>query len=78
MTAAEAAADAAAAAKAEGDVVSSPLAGNIFKINVKPGQKVQQGDVVLIMEAMKMETKVRAPHGGRAPVRARTRAKTPG
>jgi oxaloacetate decarboxylase alpha subunit len=57
-------ADAAAAAKAEGDVVSSPLAGNIFKINVKPGQKVQQGDVVLIMEAMKMETEVRAPHGG--------------
>ena len=31
---------------------------------MKPGQKVQQGDVVVIMEAMKMETEVRAPHGG--------------
>lgn len=52
------------AAGGEGDVVPSPLAGNIFKINVKPGQKVGQGDVVVIMEAMKMETEVRAPHGG--------------
>jgi len=57
-------ADAPAAAEGEGDVVPSPLAGNIFKLNVKPGQKVQQGDVVIIMEAMKMETEVRAPHGG--------------
>ena len=31
---------------------------------IKPGQKVQQGDVVLIMEAMKMEAEVRAPRGG--------------
>ena len=40
------------------------LAGNIFKINVAPGQSVAQGDVVMIMEAMKMETEVRAPSGG--------------
>ena len=51
-------------AKGDGDVVPAPLAGNIFKLMVKPGQKVQQGDVVIIMEAMKMETEVRAPHGG--------------
>ena len=52
------------AAAGDGDVVPAPLAGNIFKLMVKPGQKVQQGDVVIIMEAMKMETEVRAPHGG--------------
>lgn len=57
-------AQAPAAAGSDGDVVPSPLAGNIFKLHVKPGQKIQQGDVVLIMEAMKMETEVRAPHGG--------------
>jgi len=48
----------------EGQAVPAPLAGNIFKIHVKPGQKVKQGDVVLILEAMKMETEVRAPHDG--------------
>ena len=53
-----------AAASGDGDVVPAPLAGNIFKVMVKPGQKVQQGDVVVIMEAMKMETEVRAPKSG--------------
>ena len=54
----------ASAGGGEGEVVPAPLAGNIFKLVVKPGQKIQQGDVVIIMEAMKMETEVRAPHGG--------------
>ena len=49
---------------AEGEVVPAPLAGNIFKINVRPGQKVQQGDVIIILEAMKMETEVQAPRDG--------------
>ena len=53
-----------ASSSGDGDAVPAPLAGNIFKVMVKPGQKVQQGDVVVIMEAMKMETEVRAPHGG--------------
>ena len=57
-------AEAASGAVGEGDVVPAPLSGNIFKINVKPGQKVQQGDVVIILEAMKMETEVRAPRSG--------------
>jgi oxaloacetate decarboxylase alpha subunit len=52
------------ASSGDGDAVPAPLAGNIFKVEVKPGQRVQQGDVVIIMEAMKMETEVRAPHGG--------------
>ena len=44
--------------------IPAPLAGNIFKINVTEGQVVQSGDIVMILEAMKMETEVRAPEGG--------------
>lgn len=44
--------------------VPAPLAGNIFKVNVQPGQKVEEGDVLLILEAMKMETEVRASRAG--------------
>ncbi|MES9959031.1 MAG: sodium-extruding oxaloacetate decarboxylase subunit alpha [Sedimenticola sp.] len=48
----------------EAEPVPAPLAGNVFKIKVAEGQAVNKGDVILIMEAMKMETEVRAPHGG--------------
>lgn len=41
-------------------VLNSPLAGNIFKVLVKEGDSVNSGDVVIIMEAMKMETEIRA------------------
>ena len=51
-------------AKSDGKLVPAPLAGNIFKINVRPGQKVKQGEVIIILEAMKMETEVRAPQDG--------------
>ncbi|MEO2281793.1 sodium-extruding oxaloacetate decarboxylase subunit alpha [Pseudoalteromonas pernae] len=47
-----------------GETLNAPLTGNIFKVLVKPGQQVNEGDVVVIMEAMKMETEVRALHGG--------------
>jgi len=46
------------------DPVAAPLSGNIFKINVKPGQAIAEGDVLLILEAMKMETEVRAAKAG--------------
>jgi oxaloacetate decarboxylase alpha subunit len=62
-----AAAPAAVAAPVEasgGSPVPAPLAGNIFKVNVRPGAVVQEGDVILILEAMKMETEVRAPRAG--------------
>jgi oxaloacetate decarboxylase alpha subunit len=62
MPAAEPAA--AIVAPGSGDPVPSPLAGNIFKIAVKEGQEVASGDVIIVMEAMKMETEVRAPRGG--------------
>jgi oxaloacetate decarboxylase alpha subunit len=45
-------------------VVESPLAGNIVKIPVKPGQAVAAGEVLVVLEAMKMETEVRAPAAG--------------
>jgi oxaloacetate decarboxylase alpha subunit len=47
-----------------GEPVPAPLAGNIFKVVVSPGQQIQEGDLLLILEAMKMETEVRAPHAG--------------
>ncbi|WP_105167617.1 sodium-extruding oxaloacetate decarboxylase subunit alpha [Pseudoalteromonas sp. T1lg23B] len=46
------------------ETMNAPLAGNIFKVKVKAGDQVEKGDVVLIMEAMKMETEVRATHSG--------------
>ncbi|MEO9656228.1 sodium-extruding oxaloacetate decarboxylase subunit alpha [Marinomonas sp.] len=47
-----------------GDPVPSPLAGNIFKVLVAPGQQVAEGDTVMILEAMKMETEISAPKSG--------------
>ena len=44
--------------------VPAPLAGNIFKVNVQSGSQVEEGDVLLILEAMKMETEVRAARSG--------------
>ncbi len=55
---------AAAIATASGVVVDSPMAGNILKINVKEGDSVAAGDVIVVMEAMKMETEVRAKSAG--------------
>jgi len=51
-------------ATAEGVPLPAPLAGNIFKVHVEVGDKVQAGDVIVILEAMKMETEVRAPEAG--------------
>jgi len=44
--------------------LNSPLSGNIFKINVTVGQTVAEGDVLIILEAMKMETEVKAAKDG--------------
>ncbi|MCE9680791.1 sodium-extruding oxaloacetate decarboxylase subunit alpha [Halomonas alkalisoli] len=54
----------AAPAASSGETLAAPLAGNIFKVNVKPGDAVKEGDVVIILEAMKMETEVRASSAG--------------
>ncbi|TVU68408.1 MULTISPECIES: sodium-extruding oxaloacetate decarboxylase subunit alpha [Cobetia] len=47
-----------------GEPVNAPLAGNIFKVNVSVGDSVAEGDVVIILEAMKMETEIRAHQAG--------------
>ena len=51
-------------AASDAESVPAPLAGNIFKVIVQPGAEVAEGDVLLILEAMKMETEVRAARGG--------------
>ncbi|MDY4594821.1 MAG: sodium-extruding oxaloacetate decarboxylase subunit alpha [[Pasteurella] aerogenes] len=48
----------------EGTPVSAPMAGNIWKVVVTEGQRVAEGDVLLILEAMKMETEIRASKAG--------------
>lgn len=47
-----------------GDPQGAPLTGNIFKILVQPGQAVEEGEVMIILEAMKMETEIRAFRSG--------------
>ena len=48
----------------EGTDVAAPLSGNILKIVVAQGQQVNEGDVIVILEAMKMETEVRSALSG--------------
>ena len=55
---------AAPAAPAAGTPVTSPLPGNIFAIKVKEGDAVKAGDVLIVIEAMKMENEVCAPSDG--------------
>ncbi len=48
----------------DGEPVPAPLAGNIFKVLVSPGQQVVEGDNLVVLEAMKMETAVSAVRAG--------------
>lgn len=54
----------AAGALAAGEVVTSPMPGNILKINITQGQKVNEGDVLIVLEAMKMENEISATKSG--------------
>jgi len=54
----------AAAAVGGGEPLDAPLAGNIWKVEVAVGQQVAEGDLVIILEAMKMETEIRAAKSG--------------
>ncbi|GAA5525962.1 oxaloacetate decarboxylase alpha chain [Microbulbifer aestuariivivens] len=54
----------AAAPASGGEPVPAPLAGNIFKVLVKPGEQVTEGQAIVVLEAMKMETAVSAPRAG--------------
>lgn len=44
---------------------TSPVMGLVIKVNVKPGQTVESGELLLVLEAMKMETNVTAPRAAR-------------
>ena len=60
-----AAAPAAAPAPSEGStVISSPMPGTIWDVVATVGQVVKQGDILLILEAMKMENEIMAPQAG--------------
>ena len=53
-----------AAGLAAGEVVKSPMPGNVLKIVVSQGQQVKEGDVLIILEAMKMENEVVSTKAG--------------
>ncbi|MEA1049752.1 sodium-extruding oxaloacetate decarboxylase subunit alpha [Lamprobacter modestohalophilus] len=49
----------------EGRVITAPMAGSIVRVEVRSDQAVESGDVLVVLEAMKMETEIRAPSAGR-------------
>ena len=54
----------AAVSVAAGEQVAAPMPGNILKVNVSAGQAVKAGDVLVVLEAMKMENEIVAPRDG--------------
>ena len=72
MTGAPAAAPAAAApaapapaASGAGESITSPMPGNILAVNVAAGDAVKKGQVLMVLEAMKMENEIMAPRDGK-------------
>lgn len=45
--------------------ITAPLTGRVVRVNVQPGDEVQQGQVLLVIEAMKMENEIQAPRAGK-------------
>ena len=65
VAAAPAAAPAAAGVTVSGgESVNAPMPGNILKVNVSVGQTVKEGDLLVVLEAMKMENEIFAPKSG--------------
>ncbi len=53
-----------AAAPVAGEAVTAPMPGNILKVAVTAGQSVKEGDLLVVLEAMKMENEIFAPKSG--------------
>ena len=53
------------AAPAGGEQISAPMPGTILSVNVTEGSAVRKGDILMILEAMKMENEIMAPCDGR-------------
>ena len=64
VAAAPAAAPAAPAAPVAGEAVTAPMPGTILKVNVTAGQAVKEGDLLVVLEAMKMENEIFSPKAG--------------
>jgi methylmalonyl-CoA carboxyltransferase small subunit len=47
------------------NALRAPIAGTVLQVNVTPGQEVAEGDTLIILEAMKMETEITAPVAGK-------------
>ncbi len=65
LTVAEAAPDSELDLPENGRAIASPVAGNVWKVDVEAGAEVKQGDTLLVIESMKMEFSVMAPCDGR-------------
>ena len=65
VAAAPAAPAPAPAASGAGESITSPMPGNILAVNVAAGDTVKKGQVLMILEAMKMENEIMAPHDGK-------------
>ena len=55
------AAEAPSAAPADGEEILCPMPGTVLSVNVKAGDKISKGDVIVVFEAMKMENEIKAP-----------------
>ena len=56
---------AAASVPANATTISAPMPGNILAVNVSVGSDVKRGDILMILEAMKMENEIMAPKDGK-------------